>query len=409
MPPLLHFPTTAHHHLRRLHHHQSRTFINARIKWVRDPYLDTAVEREKNLKPLLSLKSLILSQPSQTLSLSTISPLKPQLHLPTAAEKFIREYPLIFKIFLPPNRSNSLPHVKLTPKLLSLHHDEMLILSMSRYRKDVAERLAKLLMLTRAGKLPLYLIDMFKYDLGLPHDYLLTLLLEFPDYFQICDMGFRNSHGDVVFGLELVSWRDELAVSEMEKRARREGGSGTRIKCWMNLPRGFDLQKRVLEWVDEWQNLPYISPYESAFHLAPNSDQAEKWAVGVIHELLSLLVSKKTERENVFCLGEFWGFEQVRFKKALVHFPGIFYVSNKIRTQTVVLREAYRKNLLLEKHPLMVMRNRYISLMNLVLRRGKPIRNGVTARRKGSASSSKGGRRKDDGNMWERSEDEEED
>lgn len=278
---------------------------------------------------------------------------------------------------------------------------------MSHYRKDVAERLAKLLMLTRAGKLPLYLIDMFKYDLGLPHDYLLTLLLEFPEYFQICDTGFRDSSGDIVFGLELVSWRDELAVSEMEKRARREGQSATRIKYSMNLPRGFDVEKRVLEWVDEWQNLPYISPYENAFHLAPNSDQAEKWAVGVIHELLSLLVSKKTERENVFSLGEFWGFEQLRFKKALVHFPGIFYVSNKIRTQTIILREAYRKNLLLEKHPLMVMRNRYISLMNLVLRRGKPIRTGVIARRKGSASSSKGGKSKNDGNIWRRSDEEE--
>ncbi|KAL0365010.1 UNVERIFIED_CONTAM: hypothetical protein Sangu_0598600 [Sesamum angustifolium] len=268
MPPLLHFPTTAHHHLRhRLYLHQSRTFINARIKWVRDPYLDTAVDREKNLKPLLSLKTLILSQPSQTLSLSTISPLKPQLHLPTAAEKFIRDYPLIFKIFLPPNRSNSLPHVKLTPKLLSLHHDEMLILSMSHYRKDVAERLAKLLMLTRARKLPLYLIDMIKYDLGLPDDYLLTLLLEFPDYFQICDMGFRNSCGDAVLGLELVSWRDELAVSEMDKRARREGESGTRIKCSMTriCRRGLDV-----EWLE-------IIPYENPFH---TNKSGGKWAVG---------------------------------------------------------------------------------------------------------------------------------
>ncbi|KAI3445596.1 hypothetical protein Pfo_002261 [Paulownia fortunei] len=408
MPPLLHFPSTASHHLRRCHHHHHiRTFINARIKWVRDPYLDTAVEREKNLKPLLSLKTLILSQPSQTLPLSTISPLKPYLHLPTAAEKFIQNYPLIFKIFLPPNRTNPLPHVKLTPKALSLHYDEMLVLGMSHYRKDVAERLAKLLMLSRAGKLPLYLIDMFKYDLGLPHDYLLTLLLEFPEYFQICDMGFQDSSGDVVFGLELVSWRDDLAVSEMEKKGRGEVESGRRIKFLMNLPRGFDLEKRVLEWVDEWQNLPYISPYENAFHLAPNSDQAEKWAVGVIHELLSLLVLKKTERENVFSLGEFLGFGRLRFKKALVHFPGIFYVSNKIRTQTVVLREAYRKNLLVDKHPLMVMRNRYISLMNLVLRRGKPIRAGVIGHRKGSASCSKGGKRKDDYNRLRRSDDDE--
>lgn len=279
---------------------------------------------------------------------------------------------------------------------------------MTRYRKDVVERLAKLLMLSRVGKLPLYLIDMFKYDLGLPHDYLLTLLPEFPEYFQICDMGFQDSSGDVVFGLELVSWRDDLAVSEMQKRGRREGQNGRKIKFLMNLPRGFDLEKKVQEWVHEWQNLPYISPYENAFHLAPNSEQAEKWTVGVIHELLSLLVSKKTERENVFCLGEFLGFGRWRFKKALVHFPGIFYVSNKIRTQTLVLREAYRKNLLVEKHPLMVMRNRYISLMNLVLRRGKPIRGaGVIGHRERSASCLKLGKRKDDYNRLRRNDDDE--
>ncbi|XP_051113544.1 protein WHAT'S THIS FACTOR 9, mitochondrial [Andrographis paniculata] len=398
MIPLFHLRNTTNRHY---FLYNKRFFINARIKWVRDPYLDKAVEREKNLKPLISLKNLILSHPSQTLPLSTASPLKPNLHLPTTVEKFIQNYPLIFKTFLPPNKSNSLPHIKLTHKALAIHHNENLILNFSHYRKDVAERLAKLLMLSRVGKLPLFIIEMFKYDLGLPHDYILTLLLEFPDYFQICDMGFRDSNGDLVFGLELVSWRDYLAVSEMEKTVIGEGKSGRGIKYLMNLPRGFDLEKRVSTWVNEWQNLPYISPYENAFHLTSNGDHAEKWTVGLIHEVLSLLVSKKTERDNLFCLGEFLGFQQTRVKKALVHFPGIFYVSNKIRTQTVVLREAYRKNQLLEMHPLMAMRNRYISLMNLVLRKGRPFRAGMTAHRKKSAPSRI--RRKFDGNTVTRS------
>ncbi|XP_073127966.1 protein WHAT'S THIS FACTOR 9, mitochondrial-like [Henckelia pumila] len=385
--------------LRRRHRH-IRTFVNARIKWVRDPYLDTAVEREKNLKPLLSLKDLILSHPSQTLPISSVSPLKPHLQIPTTARTFFLKYPLIFKIFLPPHKPNSLPHVKLTPRLLSLHQDEILILDAPRYRKDVAERLVRLLMIARAGKLPLYLIDMFKYDLGLPHDYLSTLLLEFPDYFSLCNMGFRDSSGSVVLGLELVSWRDDLAVSVVEKRAKENGETGTRTKFSMNLPRGFDLEKKVVEWLDEWHKLPYISPYENAFHLIPNSDQAEKWAVAVIHELLSLLVSKKTERENVFRLGDFLGFGRPRLKRALVHFPGIFYVSNKIKTQTVVLREEYRKSMLVGMHPLMLMRNKYISLMNLVLRRGKP-RIRVLQHRKGSTSSSSTrGKKKDDQNRY---------
>lgn len=401
MIPLAHFSTTISHHYRYL---QICNFVNARIKWVRDPYLDTAVEREKNLKTLLSLKTLILSQSSQTIPLSVISPLKSKLHLPISADRFIQNYPLVFKFFLSPNKLNRFPHVKLTPKALSLHHDEILLLNLSHYLKDVVERLAKLLMIARARKLPLYLIDMFAYDLGLPHDYLLTLLPAFPEYFQICDLGVHSSNGSVIFGLELVSYKDYLACSEMEKTGTKNGGIGTRIEYSMNLPRGFDLEKRVMEWMDEWQNLPYISPYENAFHLAPNGDQAEKWTVGVIHEVLSLLVPKKTERENLFCLGEFLGIDRIRIKKALVHFPGIFYVSNKIRTQTVVLREAYRKNQLLEKHPLMVMRNRYINLMNLVLRKGKPIRSIFGPHRKGPTTSRRG-KKKDDGNRITRSSD----
>lgn len=156
-------------------------------------------------------------------------------------------------------------------------------------------------------------------------------------------------------------------MSEMERREAYVNGSrvkkGLRIRYSMNFPKGYELEKRVKNWVDQWQDLPYISPYENAFHLGSCSDQAEKWAVAVLHELLYLLVSKKTETENVVCLGEYLGFG-TRFKKALVHHPGIFYMSHKIRTQTVVLREGYHKAFLIEKHPLMGMRHRYLYLMS---------------------------------------------
>ncbi|KAE9446835.1 hypothetical protein C3L33_21259, partial [Rhododendron williamsianum] len=281
------------------HHHcltTTRTFINARVKWVRDPYLDTAVEKEKNLSPLLSLKSLILSQPSRTLPVSAAAAHKDRLRLPAAAGKFIRKYPSVFKGFRPIKKL-ALPHVKITHQALIVHNEEA----------------------------------------------------------RVCGMDCKDSNGIQMLGLELISWRDELAVSAMERRAmgvNSERRRGMRIAFPMDLPRGFDLDKRVKNWVDEWQKLPYISPYENAFHLAPDGDQAEKWTVAVLHELLHLMVSKKTERENLYRLGDYLGFGK-RFKKALVHHPGIFYVSNKIRTQTVVLREAYRKDFLLEKHPLM--------------------------------------------------------
>lgn len=216
-------------------------------------------------------------------------------------------------------------------------------------------------MLAGARRLPLRIVDCFRFDLGLPDNYITGICCDFPEYFQI-----SSGNDPELLDLELVSWRENLACSVLEKRARNGNSDirkGMRIAFPMFFSRGFDLQKKVKDWLDEWQNLPYISPYENGFHLNPNSDQAEKWAVAVLHELLSLMVSKKTERDNIFCLGEYLGFGS-RFKKALVRYAGIFYVSNKIRTHTVVLREAYRKDFLLENHPLMGMRHRYIHLMN---------------------------------------------
>ncbi|KAF2319923.1 hypothetical protein GH714_020566 [Hevea brasiliensis] len=336
-----------------LHHH--RTFIAAKVKWVRDPYLDKAVSKEKDLKQAISVKNQILSSPSKSLPLSSISVLKPLLNLPTTALKFFQKYPTLFTQFQP---SASLPlHVKLTPQALSIHKEEQEIHNSPNHRDDAV-----------------------KSDKETLH-------------------------------LELVSWRDELAVSEMEKEMAHGDMTnvkkGERIGFSLSYPNGFDLKKKVKDWVFEWQGLPYISPYENAFHLNPNGDQAEKWVVAVLHELLWLLVSKKTEKENVLILGDYLGFGN-RFKKALVHHPGIFYVSNKIRTQTVMLREAYRKDFLVIKHPLMGMRFRYIHLMNKAIEKPRKAAGGALrswSKRRAASSINKGEERTVRDKSWKREED----
>lgn len=340
-----------------------RTFVNAKVKWVRDPYLDTAVLKEKDLKQIISLKNQIISSPSKSLSVYTASMLKAPFDLPTTTTKFIDKHHRVFTQFQP---SPGLPPcVKLTNQALSLHKEEMAVHNSPTNREDAVQRLARLLMLAGMARLPLYVIEKLKWDMGLPHDYVTTLLADYPDYFDVCVVQDPSS-GKEVLALELVSWRKELSVSELEKRAMSLNYNWDKrrhdIAFPMFLPKGFDLEKRVKTWVESWQTLPYISPYENAFHLDSNSDQAEKWTVAILHELLSLLVSKKTERENLLCYGECLGLG-LRFKKALVHHPGIFYISNKIRTQTVVLREAYRKEFLVNIHPVMGMRYWYIHLM----------------------------------------------
>ncbi|CAK9185405.1 unnamed protein product [Ilex paraguariensis] len=52
-----------------------------------------------------------------------------------------------------------------------------------------------------------------------------------------------------------------------------------------------------------------------------------------------------------------------KFTKVFERHPGIFYISKKCDTQTVVLREAYDRHRLIEKHPLTDIRERYASLM----------------------------------------------
>ncbi|EFH43926.1 hypothetical protein ARALYDRAFT_492418 [Arabidopsis lyrata subsp. lyrata] len=328
---------------------QRRTFVNARVKWVSDYYLDEAVQREKNLKQVLSLKDRMVSSPSKSLPLSSLSLLKPLVNLHITAAAFFQKYPSVFTTFQP-SRSHPL-HVRLTPQALALHKEEETIHISPPHRNVTVKRLTKFLMLTGAGSLPLNVVDRFRFDLGLPHDYITSLIGDYPDYFEVTEIKDRLT-GEKTLALTISSRRNNLPVSEMERREATFDGcrvkKGLRIRYSMNFPKGYELDKRVKNWVEQWQNLPYISPYENAFHLGSYSDQAEKWAVAVLHELLCLLVSKKTETDN----------------NALVHHPGIFYMSHKIRTQTVVLREAYHKVFLLEKHPLMGMRHQYIYLMS---------------------------------------------
>ncbi|KAF6158420.1 hypothetical protein GIB67_019459 [Kingdonia uniflora] len=355
------------HSLRRQpehHHYQTwRTFVEARVKWVRDRGLDHVVEKEKNLRPMIGLKNLINNEPSKSLLVSEILKYKSQLSLPTRSIEFIRNHPSVFQEFLPPDVTAARPHVRLTPEVLELDGDEQIIYASDTHRSNVADRLLKLLMLSRVNKLPLQVVDRLRWDLGLPHDYVRSLVTDYPDYFQITTIG-SGAFGapENALALELVCWSKDLAVSAMEKNAK-DYKKGMPLEFPLQFSSGFDLEKKVKIWVDEWQKLPYISPYEDASHLPPKGDHAEKWIVAVLHELLHILISKKTEKENILCLGDCLGLRS-RFQKALTNHPGIFYVSNKIRTQTVVLREGYKRDMLLEKHPLMGMRYQYIHLMN---------------------------------------------
>ncbi|XVF46369.1 hypothetical protein PTKIN_Ptkin03bG0021700 [Pterospermum kingtungense] len=366
-----------------------RTFTGSApttVKFVRDRGLDHAVEREKNLWPVLNTKDLIKLEPSKSLPISIISERKDSLKIPSRPIELIRKYPSVFQEFLP-GGIRIHPHIKLTPEVLDIDSEELLVHQSDSYKQSVADRLLKLLMISRINKIPVKILDILKWDLGLPENYLKTLVPDFPDYFRL--VGSEDSGH-----LELVCWSDELAVSVLEKK-KLEGGSGYSngmpIAFPVKFSKGFEMDKKVKKWLDDWQKLPYVSPYENALHLSAKTDESDKWAAAVLHEILNLFVAKKADRNDVLCIGEYLGLRS-RFKRVLLQHPHFFYISSKNRTYTVVLKEAYRRGLLIENNPLMNIRNRYIHLMHTGKEHGKDLNipSGSNQQKKRSAPENEG-------------------
>jgi hypothetical protein len=168
-----------------------------------------------------------------------------------------------------------------------------------------------------------------------------------------------------------VQWHEEFAVTALQRsnetgekgKEYRQFKSGyTALTFPMSFPKGYGGQKKVRAWMDEFHKLPYISPYDDSKRIDPDSELMEKRVVGVLHELLSLTIHKKTKRNYVRSLRE----ELIlphKFTRLFTRYPGIFYLSLKCKTTTVALREGYRRGKLANPHPLARLREKFYHVM----------------------------------------------
>jgi hypothetical protein len=285
-----------------------------------------------------------------------------------AALAFLRRYCTLFALS---RRGGG--GVSLTDAALDLRRRELDCLSAS--EPDLLVRLRRLLMLTLPRSLPLHTVDLLRWDLGLPRDYRASILRRHPDHFAL-----EQPEGDERVWLRLLSWDAGLAVSELEKDAA--GGDTICLPFPVSFTRGFGLRSKCMDWLREWQALPYTNPYVDASGLDRRTDVSEKRNVGVFHELLHLTLAKRTERHNVSNMRMLLGMPQ-KFTKVFERHPGIFYLSRVFGTQTVVLREAYGGgSQLLERHahPLVAIREEYATMMRAALppRRSRESRNSCT-------------------------------
>lgn len=350
-------------HQRGFNYQQKCSLVNIKLKWAKDKTLDGTVAGRINVRAVCILVAIIASDPQSCLPIYHINCQRRHLALGLPSNlklsTFMRRYPTIFhEVYFDYSGGSSVPCYRLTPEALSLHQEELKIFQQN--YTDLLNRLCKLLMLTKDRTLPSQTIDQLKWDLGLPFNYDHLLFQRHPELFSYVRL--PDDH----VGLKLVRWDEHLAVSELEKNAsiqqmEEDVKAGT-LAFPVRFTRGFGLKKKCMNWLKEWQKLPYTSPYCDASHLDRRTDVSEKRNVGVFHELLYLTIHRRTDRKNVSNLRGPLALPQ-KFTKVFERHPAIFYISRKCDTQTVILREAYDGDQLVQKHPLVEIRDRYASLM----------------------------------------------
>ncbi|OMO68840.1 hypothetical protein COLO4_29392 [Corchorus olitorius] len=354
-----------------IEHQQWRGIVKVRLKWVKNRSLDHVIDTETDLKAACLLKDAIKRSPTGFLTSKSFADWQKLLGLTVPVLRFLRRYPTLFEEF-PHARYASLPCFRLTGTALLLDSQEQSIYQA--HENDTVERLCRVLMMMKSRTVPLQSLHPLRWDLGLPDNFEKVLIPKFPDHFRIVKAPIG------VAAIRLVQWRDEFAVSALERSNEgNEKGDAygqfkkgqTTLAFPMNFPRGYGEQKKVRAWMEEFQKLPYISPYEDSRHIDPNSELMEKRAVGVLHEFLSLTIHKKTKRNYLRSLREELNIPH-KFTRLFTRYPGIFYLSLKCKTTTVALKEGYKRGKLVNPHPLVGPREKFYHIMRTgLLYRGK--------------------------------------
>ncbi|KAL5545595.1 hypothetical protein UlMin_005282 [Ulmus minor] len=351
-------------------HHQWRSITKVRLKWVKNRSLDHIIDTETELKAACLLKDAIKRSPTSFLTAKSVADWQKLLGLTVPVLRFMRRYPTIFHEF-PHTQYASLPCFRLTDTAQMLDSQEQKIHEINEI--DTVERLCRLIMMTKSRTLPLQSLYPLKWDLGLPDNFEKSLILKYPEVFRLYK---ANGHGC----LRILQWREEFAVSNLQRSNEssvegdeyRQFKSGqTALTFPMNFPRGYGAQKKVRAWMEDFHKLPYISPYENSRNIDPNSDLMEKRVVGVLHELLSLTVHKKTKRNYLRSMREELNLPH-KFTRIFTRYPGIFYLSLKCKTTTVALREGFKRGKVVNPHPLVRLREKFYHVMRTgLIYRGK--------------------------------------
>ncbi|GMN48757.1 hypothetical protein TIFTF001_017915 [Ficus carica] len=339
---------------------QAKPISSLKVAWRKDRKLDQAIDNDKRYKVCARVVKEVLNEPGQVIPLRYLEKRRERLRLNVKVKTFLTQNPGLFDVYYDRIRPKSEPvrFLRVSDRLRRFLGEEKKIFKENEVL--IVSKLCKLLMMSKDKLLSAEKLAHVKREFGFPNDFLDNLVPRYSEYFRL----IRGSGEGNLF-LELVSWNPEFAKSVIEKRAEEESeltGIRVRPNFHYELPQGFFLKKEMREWVRDWLELDYISPYEDVSHLDQASPEMEKRSVGVFHELLSLSILK---RVPVPILGKFS--EEYRFSNAFssvfTRHSGIFYLSLKGGIKTALLREAYKTDQLVDSDPLLAIKDKFAELL----------------------------------------------
>lgn len=328
--------------------------------WRKDQKLDQAIENDKQYKLCARVVKEVLNEPGQVIPLRYLEKRRERLSLNVKVRTFLNRYPGLFYTYydrIKP-KSDAVLFLRPSDRLRDFLEEERKIYDNN--EELLVAKLCKLLMMSKDKVLSVDKLVHVKREFGFPNDFLVKLVPRYPNYFKLV-----GCPGEGQSFLELESWNPDFAKSVIQLRAEEEAkltGIPVRPNFNVKLPPGVFLRKEMREWVRDWLELDYISPYEDVSNLDQSSQEMEKRTVAVFHELLSLSIFK---RIPVPILGKFsdeYRFSNA-FSSAFTRHSGIFYLSLKGGIKTAMLREAYRHSELIDRDPLLEIKERFVELL----------------------------------------------
>ncbi|GJW01576.1 protein root primordium defective 1 [Tanacetum coccineum] len=320
--------------------------------------LEVAVEKHKIASKILFLLELLKHEHEQIIPIRFLDHHRRPLNLPKPHKisDFIRKSPKLFEMY---KDQRGTTWVGLTKKGEELIEEEERLIEQN--EEKALEHVTRLLMMSVDKILPLDKIAHFRRDLGLPYDFRTIWVHNYPNIFRV------TKNEDEVEFLKLVSWNPSWSVTELEKKVLGITKKDDHVPGMLSLP--FPLKfppdyKKVYRYggpIENFQKREYLSPYADAKELKGGSDEFNKRAIAVMHEILSFMNEKRLVTDHLTHFRREFVMPQKLMRFFLKHF-GIFYVSERGKRFSVFLTEAYEGSELIEKCPLVVWKEKVMSL-----------------------------------------------